>query len=423
MNIIQYIKGRRKGKEAHHIEWEAMRDPFLTESLEGFDTVTGDHAASIENLQRKIRKKSRRKTSSTAVWAVAASLLLCISIGGYYLLINKQDVQIAYEIKDSTNNTHTIPTPNNDSTQPILDLLAKTETSLADSIPLEIKPKINKPVQTITNRKVADPIPTTNHKSDLLAKLPEKKIVTPVTHNDTQTESSDEKEASISSDQKKDNDVVIISNGSQKRKTTLVGSISSIDITPQSDSILVQGKVLDEFGEALIGASILLENTNKFTHTDINGNFTIKANGEQHAIINYLGFKPDTLSLTANATNVLIKMKPATEGEEMIVVALGTQRAVGILGSVQIIRSEPLIGKKAYRTYLKKNIICPLDSAGKKIKGKVLVEFEVDSTGKPKNFSIKESLCESADKEATRLIKEGPAWSNGTGKVSVTVKF
>lgn len=107
----------------------------------------------------------------------------------------------------------------------------------------------------------------------------------------------------------------------------------------------------------------------------------------------------------------------------MIVVALGTQRAVGILGSVQIIRSEPLIGKKAYRTYLKKNIICPLDSAGKKIKGKVLVEFEVDSTGKPKNFSIKESLCESADKEATRLIKEGPTWSNGTGKVSVTVKF
>lgn len=62
MNIIQYIKGRRKGKEAHRIEWEAMRDPFLAESLEGFDTVTGDHAASIENLQREIRKKSRRKT-------------------------------------------------------------------------------------------------------------------------------------------------------------------------------------------------------------------------------------------------------------------------------------------------------------------------------------------------------------------------
>jgi len=39
MNLLTYIQGKRKGKEAHRIEKEAMRDPFLADALEGYDEV------------------------------------------------------------------------------------------------------------------------------------------------------------------------------------------------------------------------------------------------------------------------------------------------------------------------------------------------------------------------------------------------
>ena len=34
MKLSDYIRGFRKGKEAHRLEKEAMRDPFLADALE-----------------------------------------------------------------------------------------------------------------------------------------------------------------------------------------------------------------------------------------------------------------------------------------------------------------------------------------------------------------------------------------------------
>ncbi len=39
MKLLQYIKGLRKGKDAHRIEQDAMTDTFLADALEGFDAV------------------------------------------------------------------------------------------------------------------------------------------------------------------------------------------------------------------------------------------------------------------------------------------------------------------------------------------------------------------------------------------------
>lgn len=39
MKLLDYIRGARKGKEAHRLEKEAMRDPFLADALEGYSRV------------------------------------------------------------------------------------------------------------------------------------------------------------------------------------------------------------------------------------------------------------------------------------------------------------------------------------------------------------------------------------------------
>ena len=55
MRLSDYIQGLRKGKEAHRLEKESMKDPFLADAIDGYNQVEGNHEQRIEQLriQRK----------------------------------------------------------------------------------------------------------------------------------------------------------------------------------------------------------------------------------------------------------------------------------------------------------------------------------------------------------------------------------
>ena len=42
MKLLDYIRGLRKGKEAHRLEKESMKDPFLADAMDGYHKVEGD---------------------------------------------------------------------------------------------------------------------------------------------------------------------------------------------------------------------------------------------------------------------------------------------------------------------------------------------------------------------------------------------
>ncbi|MDR1554180.1 MAG: TonB family protein [Prevotellaceae bacterium] len=78
-NLLDYIKGKRKGLEANHIEYEATADSFLYEALEGLDSVESDHEKNIENLHDKIMKRAARhkkRHRKIAIFGAAASINL-----------------------------------------------------------------------------------------------------------------------------------------------------------------------------------------------------------------------------------------------------------------------------------------------------------------------------------------------------------
>ena len=87
------------------------------------------------------------------------------------------------------------------------------------------------------------------------------------------------------------------------------------------------------------------------------------------------------------------------------------------------ITPHPVIGNRSYQKYLKENLVRPADEKCAQVKGKVVLTFLVNKEGRPFYIKVKESLCESADKEAIRLIQEGPDWINRNKKAEVTVKF
>jgi TonB family protein len=58
-------------------------------------------------------------------------------------------------------------------------------------------------------------------------------------------------------------------------------------------------------------------------------------------------------------------------------------------------------------------------------KATVEISFEVDKNGDPVNIKIEKSLCDKCNKEAIRLIKEGPKWKCNAkkGRTTVTIPF
>lgn len=89
MKLLRYIQGFRKGKDAHHIEMDAMKDLFLSEALEGYDSVKDNHAERIARMQKQISNRSFQSKNKIIPWSIAAGLFICFFIGSYFII--KQD--------------------------------------------------------------------------------------------------------------------------------------------------------------------------------------------------------------------------------------------------------------------------------------------------------------------------------------------
>jgi len=88
MQLKDYIRGDRRGKEANRLEREAMNDPFMQEALDGFDAVAGDHVPIIERLEKKytIPAIVHHRNRTLWYWSAAASILLLVGMSAYFFL-------------------------------------------------------------------------------------------------------------------------------------------------------------------------------------------------------------------------------------------------------------------------------------------------------------------------------------------------
>lgn len=83
----------------------------------------------------------------------------------------------------------------------------------------------------------------------------------------------------------------------------------------------------------------------------------------------------------------------------------------------------PLGGWDNFRQYVFENLEAPKNEKGENYNGVVVLSFEVNRKGDPKNVKVEESLCKVCDKEATRLLENGPRWKYGRGRRSLEIKL
>jgi len=377
MRLSDYIQGLRKGKEAHRLEKESMKDPFLADAIDGYNQVEGNHEQRIEQLRIQISARSTKKRNTYAIiWSVAACLVIGFGISSYFLFLKE--------------------TP-----EPVIPIIPQKEIALA-------------PIKTKTDSTPISPVSTKQAgKKDIIAKSRttiSKPPSAPITTMPMEEETSDQMVAATDEE-------VIMTTGASDPESVKKMRIAKMAVIPTND--IIKGKVTDQKGEPLIGASVMYKGTNIGTVTDVNGEFSLLKKAENKQLTaQYIGYDPVEVPVDTSRT-MLIAMNEDQKGlSEVVVVGHGVNKKANKDNTPQ-----PVDGKRKYLKYLKKNLVRPTDETCAQVKGKVVLTFLVNRDGRPFHIKVKKSLCESSDKEAIRLVQEGPDWTYGNKQAEVTVKF
>ncbi|MFZ4583236.1 MAG: carboxypeptidase-like regulatory domain-containing protein, partial [Paludibacter sp.] len=91
-------------------------------------------------------------------------------------------------------------------------------------------------------------------------------------------------------------------------------------------SKVVSGVVLDEKGQPVIGASVIIPGTTIGVVTDVNGKFLLEAPINARLRISYIGYEPKMEELKANADMRISLEQTPKKLDELVVVGYGSQK-------------------------------------------------------------------------------------------------
>ena len=418
MKLLDYIRGLRKGKEAHRLEKESMQDPFLADAMDGYNQVEGNHEQRIEKLRMQVSAHSAKKKSTYAItWSIAACLIIGFGISSYFLFLKKSMTDEVFIAEESVSTKLAEPaaplTPAIPAT-PTVPATPQKEIALATT---KVKTD-STPISEITARQadkkdmIAEIQTTSQPQGAPVAAVPMMEEVS------EETAALQEVVATIDTFE---------SESDKKMKLAKVATI-----LPQNN--MIKGRVTDGKGEPLIGASVTYKGTNIGTITNMNGEFSlVKKDDKKRLTAEYIGYDPVEIQVDTSRTMLIAMNENKQALNEVVVVGYGAKKnkKSTTLGSDAKVKEQtekeitlqPVIGKRSYQKYLKEHLVRPTDEKCAQVKGKVVLTFLINKEGRPFYIKVKESLCESADKEAIRLIQEGPDWIYGNKLVEVTVKF
>ena len=388
MKLLDYIRGARKGKEAHRLEKEAMRDPFLADALEGYSRVGNGADEQIEELRRRIRARAVRKRNHAVVWSIAASLLIGVCIGSYFLFQEKPLSDEARMAMEQAVHPKPLSVYEEEKKDELAEVVIKDSAGPSKKLISE-------------NKKKKMLAPSSEVPQVMTQELMEEALEATIDDRPSAMDKKMVMRASVAND------------SSFNAKVAVVGK--------------VRGKVTDPSGEPLVGATVRVKGTNQGTISDENGDFTLKTDGNRELSVDYIGY--ESVVLPADTTKDLLIAMNVDDAtlDEVVVVGYGSQPKSSVTGAIMSLKMsgtpQPSIGRKAFRRYLKENLVHPSDKECARAKGKVILTFRVDKDGRPESISVKKGLCASADKEAIRLIEEGPDWTIGDESVEVSIRF
>ncbi len=400
--IRKYHNGTLSPTEKNQLEARSLDDIFLQDALEGYEElgVKDEDATALNN------KLAARIASAKIIapiwgfkqWGIAASVLLCIALGSIYFNQNPKDQTIALNDIQQKEDI------------PRAEKSKITQLENTDSSNLNRLAEVTRPTETAESTMLADKVESYTPEPDIVVEL--LAVVPDKTELPTNLE-----------------EVKVVGYGPQK-KQDLVGAVTSVTsenlmaarmirVDKQVVNVKLKGKIIDEKDRSTLpGVSIKNLESGVIKQTDANGEFTIELNQNDNLAFSYLGYETKNKTIQKIDEPVTIALKPYTSTlSETVVVRYGSPKAVA--------NNEigPTVGWRSFKSYVDKQ--AQLANIGR---GKVQVQFIINTNSELSDFKIIDSFSEKAGVAAINIIKNyNSGWTGSADKIphkaNITIKF
>ena len=110
----------------------------------------------------------------------------------------------------------------------------------------------------------------------------------------------------------------------------------------QQQTHVLTGRIVDNNGEAIIGANVVVKGTTNGTVTDIDGNFSIEADPNSVLNISYIGYLSKEIVVGNQKTINVVLLEDTKMLDEVVVIGYGTQKKADLTGSVANVSTDDL---------------------------------------------------------------------------------
>lgn len=431
-DIARYWEGKMSAQEMHALEAAAMDDPFLADALEGYNAVKpATIPADVEELRARLIERTHDKKTvplrenNAKWWRVAAVLIFLggASLLAYKLLLQEDQNKLAkQEAPAPGESANTAPAlPRDTITAASGERIVPHDSSkdASESYGLTInKPGVNPQGNASAAAKTASsPVPDLSaYRADTLqagavADLKEK----------------------VSKDS-----VLVAANDANRLNKALQGRVPGVTTQQPSPATNrapdaegnqafyynnFSGRVVDQQNNAIPYASVRVNN-NQLVSTNNEGIFQIRsADTVLDLSVTSMGYQPRNFTLRGNQPTQDVALERSNSKMSEVVVSGAYRKKSSAKEKEEekpsnlntaSMTAQPVSGWDAFNDYLEANR--RVDDANRGLKGEVVVTFQVNKSGQLSDFGIEKSLSAWHDAEATRLVKEGPAWKLLRGK-------
>jgi hypothetical protein len=445
-DLERYISGQMSRDEMHRLEKTALDDPFLAEALEGMMLSGGDEAWKDlgelkENL--RIRIEGPQETSGLGAesntasaghsddnepgvfpmrpsidagapaprigwrnWRVAAAVGLLIGLG----LLTTWLIQRPWNAEKTIASRST--TPAETDTTAATPAAGNAEAPSATATDTTAVAAAREAVTASQPSPSATIASASDRNDSAFAAIAAAPAPQPAEQPETAVLKAG---PPLAKSEQKPGDAVI-GPASENRARTVPAITGKI-----TGPYVYSGQVHDPEGQPLSFVNIRLEPAGTSQYTDARGQFRIlSADSALTMHLRAYGYTNKAAQLQAGkeARPVTLTMQPGKDREKAIAArkpkASSKEEMTKLdedrTDTTGIPEAEPRDGWAAYNSYLLNNLRMPQDASVQKLHGTVDVSFLVAPNGRLSDFRIEKSLSMSCDREAIRLLREGPAW-------------
>jgi len=439
-DIERYHRGLLSAKEMHAMEKAALDDPFLADAIEGYAAVDTSPYTDIQELQTRLHKRVQQpevvplipKNSSSIPWLRIAAMIILLA-GAAFLTY-----QIGFKEKE---NTTVADQPNTIDKEPApVMTLPDTSTNSSgnvtsgnSNIPLPSKPieddkKTTVKARTQSSSTAAITIEKSANgmvyqKMDTLENVTPGIVAEQAVPEIAKTKEEEDRNRFLA----RDNRMADMVDKPVAKRTATANKAQGFNTSGKPN--IFRGRVQDVNNAALPFANITNTKDNVGTYSDANGNFVLTSpDSVMNVQVRSLGYNNSNLVLRNNPSGNNIVLQDDTHPLTEIVVSNRNANSIRARSNTMVFEEpEPEDGWENYDTYIANNLMMTDILKSKATSGgQVELSFDVDKDGRPVNITVTKSLCDSCDKEAIRLVKEGPRFKQKTkrkGRTSVTVSF